>query len=144
MAFSACGSMAHGETAQVCYRKAAECFLIAHETSLAADNYKAAREFTQAAKLYRKAGQFSDAVLLARPHDHSISLVDPDVAEDIIDLARLQYLRTNDVASVRFKCSLFETHSDEMTGKPGCSLAALMNSWNTRNFVELTVRANLS
>ena len=144
MAFSACGLITHGELAQGLYTKAAECFLEAGETSLAADNYKAASEFTQAARLYRKAGQFDDAVLLARPPDHSISLVDPGVAEIIIDVARVQYIRTDDIALVRFKCYGFDTHSYNMAGELGRSLTAPMIFWNTWTLWDLTVLANLS
>jgi hypothetical protein len=97
-AFSACASTAQGETAQGLYTRAAECFLQARETSLAADNYKAASEFTKAVQLYRKVGQFDDVALLLKPPDHSISLVDPGVADDMLDLVRIQFLRTDDIA----------------------------------------------
>ncbi|KAF9509961.1 hypothetical protein BS47DRAFT_108769 [Hydnum rufescens UP504] len=116
-AFSACASTAQGETAQGLYTRAAECFLQARETSLAADNYKAASEFTKAVQLYRKVGQFEDVASLLRPPDHSISLVDPGVADDMLDVVRMQFLRTDDIVRAG---ELFDT-TDE--------LLEYMDSW---------------
>lgn len=70
------------------YRIAAECYLQYGDELQAAHAYHNAAEYTHAARLYRRVGMFDEAVAVVKSHD-----VDPSVAENIIDVSRLEYAR---------------------------------------------------
>ncbi|OCH88979.1 hypothetical protein OBBRIDRAFT_757238 [Obba rivulosa] len=72
------------------FRIAAECYVQSGNDAKAANAYFQASEFTLSAQHYRKAGMFDEAVKVIQEHHHVII---PQVAETIIDVSRLEYLR---------------------------------------------------
>lgn len=72
------------------FRFAGDCFIASGADSRAADAYLEAGQYEIAAKLYRKVGRFEAAVSTIKHHPESIPT---DVAESIMDVARLVYLR---------------------------------------------------
>jgi hypothetical protein len=75
-------------------RNAADCFVNALDDFKAAQTYVQAEEFTTAAKLYRKCAKFDEAVKIVTDYR---SFVDREVAENIIDVARLFYFRSGEL-----------------------------------------------
>jgi len=71
-------------------RNAADCFENALDDFKAAQAYAEAEEFTVAAKLYRKCAKFDEAVAIVTDHRQ---FVEQEVAENIIDVARLFYFK---------------------------------------------------
>ena len=98
-AFSACGYATSGEVARSYHRLAIPCFNEANEPALAAQSHAAASEQTVAAKMFRDLGDFDEAINLVKPKK-GISLVAPDVGQQIIELARLEYLRVGRIEYV--------------------------------------------
>lgn len=80
-----------------CNRRAANCYLSAENLPLAASCYEAAGESTNAAKYYRSVGMFDRAVALAKPPDGSHSRVDPQLRDEILSVARLEFFRKDDL-----------------------------------------------
>ena len=75
-------------------RSAADCFENALDDFKAAHAYAQAEEFTTAAKLYRKCAKFDEAVEIVTNHRSFIEL---EVAENIIDVARLFYFKSGEL-----------------------------------------------
>ena len=75
-------------------RNAADCFENALDDFKAAQTYAQAEEFTAAAKLYRKCAKFDEAVEIVTDHR---PFVDLEVAENIIDVARLFYFKSGEL-----------------------------------------------
>jgi hypothetical protein len=98
--FRACADVAPEVMAPRLYKKAGECFIEACNFCSAAECYAAALDFTTAARLYRKAGLFNEAVALIKPSGGKPSLVDEKVGNEIIQVAKLIYVRQNDFPSV--------------------------------------------
>lgn len=71
-------------------RIAAECYAHIADHLRAAPLFERARSYTLAARHYRSAGQFDDAVRVMKAHEEDI---DPDVAEEIMDVSKLFYLK---------------------------------------------------
>lgn len=89
-------------------RNAGDCYEKAEENFKAAEAYNHAQEFTKAAKLYRKTAKFDDAVAVVTAHREKI---DDEVAENIIDVAKLFYFKNGDLEyvmnfSVHIYCAL--------------------------------------
>lgn len=75
-------------------RNAADCFEKALDDFKAAHAYAQAEEFTAAAKLYRKCAKFDEAVEIVTNYRPFIEL---EVAENIIDVARLFYFKSGEL-----------------------------------------------
>ncbi|KAF8807162.1 hypothetical protein BYT27DRAFT_7189247 [Phlegmacium glaucopus] len=75
-------------------RSAAGCFENALDDFKAAQAYSQAEEFTVAAKLYRKCAKFDEAVAIVIGHRPFVEL---EVAENIIDVARLFYFKNGEL-----------------------------------------------
>ena len=84
-------------------RSAADCFENALDDFKAAHAYAQAEEFTTAAKLYRKCAKFDEAVEIVINHRPSIEL---EVAENIIDVARLFYFKSGELEQAQDFLSL--------------------------------------
>lgn len=69
---------------------AADCYVNSGDNQKAADAYLDAKEYTLATQHFRKAGKFDNAVDVIRNHEEHI---DSDVIENIMDVARLEYIR---------------------------------------------------
>lgn len=95
LAFTSCAQNASDDSGPLLYKKSGECYYEARDLACAADAYLAATEFTQAARLYRDAGLFDQAVALARPTDGSVTKVEFKIADNIVGVARIEYLRTS-------------------------------------------------
>lgn len=74
-----------------CYLRAAECFLRAENWTSAAEAFLSATEFDMAAKYFHRAGCIAEAVGVVRNHRGQLR---EDIVEEIIAVARLQYLQT--------------------------------------------------
>ncbi|PCH33046.1 hypothetical protein WOLCODRAFT_62498 [Wolfiporia cocos MD-104 SS10] len=90
------------------YRIAAECYSMGGDDGKAGDAYRRASEFTLSAKSYRKAGEFEQAVDVVTTHR---SDVDENVAESIIDVSRLEFLRIHKLKQAR---QLFESDEEAL------------------------------
>ncbi|KAK7678070.1 hypothetical protein QCA50_019011 [Cerrena zonata] len=82
------------EEAQAYYRLAGRCFTEIGNYQRAGDSFLAAHEYTGSAQAYRKADNFDTAVQVVQEHETD---VDPDVAHEIIDVAKLHYFKEHDV-----------------------------------------------
>lgn len=71
-------------------RVAGDCYVLGQDEPAAARAYLDASQFTLAARHFRKAGMFDEAVEVIQTHRVHM---DSDVAEDIMDLARLYYFK---------------------------------------------------
>ncbi|CAE6448000.1 unnamed protein product [Rhizoctonia solani] len=91
--FLECSKVATSKQQHSCHLRAAECFVQAEEWKVAAETFVLAREFGLAAKNFRYAGCFDEAVDLVQTHQDDI---EKSVAEEIIKVAQLQYLRTDE------------------------------------------------
>lgn len=80
------------EDRQTYYRIAAECYVRSGNNRKAGAAYLGAGEYTLAAKHFRKAGMFDEAVTIIQFHGGE---VDPDVAQSILDVAKLYYIKEN-------------------------------------------------
>ncbi|KAG8760240.1 hypothetical protein FRC11_000711 [Ceratobasidium sp. 423] len=89
--FLECCKVATSKQQNSCYLRAAECFVQAEEWKPAAETFILARDFGMAAKSFRQAGCFAEAVEVVQTHTEDIQA---NVAEEIIKVARLEYLRT--------------------------------------------------
>jgi tetratricopeptide (TPR) repeat protein len=101
-AFAACGAKAKTvKEKNEYYRIAAECYSRSGDDSKAAELYENAAELTLATQHYRKAGLFDDAVriIVTSPED-----VDETVANQIRDVASLQWFRMHNLESVFDAC----------------------------------------
>ncbi|KAL7285962.1 hypothetical protein ACG7TL_001077 [Trametes sanguinea] len=103
-AFSSCAQDAVTER-RVYHRIAAECYIHAGDDYRGAQAYENAFEFTLAAQLYRKAGKFEEAVAVVK---NRRSQIPANVADSIVEVSRLFFLRENAISKAR---DLFE--SDE-------------------------------
>ncbi|KAF8594569.1 hypothetical protein BDV93DRAFT_549191 [Ceratobasidium sp. AG-I] len=88
--FLSCAFRSNGKQQTSCYLRAAECFLQAEEWKSAAEAFFAANEFDRSAKNYRRAGCFSEAVDVVKNFRDKVQ---KGVADDIIAIARLEFLR---------------------------------------------------
>lgn len=71
---------------------AGQCYAQAGKDENAAKAFMAASEYTLAAQHFRKAGLFDELVKVMLGHrDHIM----PDVAEELIDIARIYFLRSD-------------------------------------------------
>lgn len=82
------------------HKKAGECFVEAGELRSAAESYASAMDFNMAARLYRKAGLFNEAVALVKPTGGQPSLVDGRIGDEIIQVAKFEYVRQENFRSV--------------------------------------------
>lgn len=89
--FMRCAERSTGKQQISCYLRAAECFSEAEHWKAAAEAFSSANEFDMAAKSFRRAGCFDEAVDVVKNHRDQVQ---KNVAEDIIGVARLEYLRT--------------------------------------------------
>ncbi|KAF8974058.1 hypothetical protein BDZ97DRAFT_421872 [Flammula alnicola] len=71
-------------------RSAGDCFEHAQEDFRAADAFSRAGEYNNAVKLYRKCAKFDEAVAIVTSNRRDIEM---EVAENIIDIARLFYFK---------------------------------------------------
>ncbi|OSX68101.1 hypothetical protein POSPLADRAFT_1128861 [Postia placenta MAD-698-R-SB12] len=90
------------------FRISAECYSLSGDDGLAAAAYVRASEYTLAAQHYRKGAMFDEAVDLIRSHR---DVVDTTIAESIIDVSRLEYLRERKLKQAR---ELFETDEEAL------------------------------
>lgn len=82
------------------FRIAAECFVRSGDDRKAGAAYKAAGEYTLAAQHFRKAGDFDNAVQVIKSQEKAM---DPEVVEGIIGVARLHYIRKQDLEYVNLQ-----------------------------------------
>ncbi|KAI0369978.1 hypothetical protein BV20DRAFT_945276 [Pilatotrama ljubarskyi] len=76
------------------YRIAAECYVHGGDDQKAAQAYLNAGEYTLAAQHFRKAGRFEEAVAVVKSHRERMAA---SVAESIVEVSRLYYLRENNI-----------------------------------------------
>ncbi|EJF58550.1 P-loop containing nucleoside triphosphate hydrolase protein, partial [Dichomitus squalens LYAD-421 SS1] len=84
------------------YRIAAECYVRCGDSGKAGAAYRHAGEYTLSAQHFRKAGMFDDAVEVIQVHETDVR---PDVAQSIIDVSKLYYIKENKLEKAR---ALFE------------------------------------
>ncbi|KAJ3514932.1 hypothetical protein NLJ89_g2078 [Agrocybe chaxingu] len=90
---------------------AGDCFEHAQEDFKAAEVYKQAGEFTAAAKLYRKCAKFDEAVEVITQNRQA---VDSNVAQNIVEIAKLFYFKNNELRQVSKASQLFDTIDDQL------------------------------
>jgi len=94
-AFLKCAQSAINSKESVTFlRNAAECLERADEDFRAAEVYRQAQEFTKAAKLYRKTAKFDEAIAVVTENRSQVA---EEVAENIIDVARLFYFKSGEL-----------------------------------------------
>lgn len=103
-AFRSCANeVTHGSNYSLeLHEKAGDCFHEAADLLAAAESYITANKastVTKAALIYRKLGKFEEAVALAKP-PATTSLVTVGAREDIIEVAKLEFTRRNDLKFV--------------------------------------------
>ena len=76
------------------YRIAGDCYAKGRQDRAAAEAFYAARDYNNAAKHYRAAGMFDDALNVVKDHQRD---VERSVADGIVAVAKLQFLRENEV-----------------------------------------------
>lgn len=88
-AFTNCASLLESN-AGTYHRRAAECFIEAGDHGRAGESYRNAELFTNAVKQFKVAKMYDEAVaiVLTKKDD-----VDENIAENIIDVSRLHYLK---------------------------------------------------
>lgn len=101
-AFLGCAKVAKKER-RVYYRNAADCFECGGKLLEAANAFLEGEEFNLAAKLYRKLGMFDEAVQVVKMHEDMMNV---DVVDGIIDVARLFYFREH-----KLQCVVLHTYS---------------------------------
>jgi hypothetical protein len=79
------------------YLRAAQCFEEGGDNILAAKSYASAEHRETAVKRYCAAKAFDDALMVIKLHGTEVS---HEVREDTIDLAKLEYAKTNQVQYV--------------------------------------------
>ncbi|KAF4623894.1 hypothetical protein D9613_001576 [Agrocybe pediades] len=84
----------NAKEAKAYLRTAGDCYEHAQEDQKAAEAYARAEEYNSAAKLYRKCARFDEAVAIVLDHRQD---VDHDIAENIIDVARLYYFKSGEL-----------------------------------------------
>ncbi|KAI0353177.1 hypothetical protein OH77DRAFT_1497420 [Trametes cingulata] len=89
-------------------RIAGEYYVRAGDNRQAAVAFYLAGHYESAAKQYRAAGMFEEAVDVVRRHQENISV---PISEGIISVARLQFLRTNEVGKA---CALFSSKEEAL------------------------------
>lgn len=92
----------------VYFRNAGDCFEHADNDCEAAQAYVKAREFGLAVKLYRKCGMFDEAVDVVTTHREDI---EADVAENLLDVARLFYFNRNELEKAK---RLFSSDEEQL------------------------------
>ncbi|KLO20395.1 hypothetical protein SCHPADRAFT_897689 [Schizopora paradoxa] len=90
------------------WRNAGECFVEAENPRRAAAAYFEAKLYTDAVKQFKKAGSYDEAVHVVQEKGE---FVDKTVAENIIDVSRLHYLKVGELEKV---IALFETEDERM------------------------------
>lgn len=95
-AFVDCANVATKEK-RAYFRNAADCFIQGGNDRKAAHAYMDAEEYNLAAKLYRKCGMFDEAVQVAKDYE---KMMDANVVESIIDVARLFYFKEHNLECV--------------------------------------------
>ncbi|CAE6529326.1 unnamed protein product [Rhizoctonia solani] len=114
--FLECGKTATSKQQNSCYLRAADCFVQAEEWKPAAETFILAREFGMAAKSFRQAGCFAEAVDVVQEHTDDIQ---ENVVEEIIKVARLEYLRTAQYEQAE---ELFEDLDEQLDYMEDCGL----------------------
>ncbi|KAG8690837.1 hypothetical protein FRC11_008770 [Ceratobasidium sp. 423] len=114
--FLECCKFATSKQQNSCYLRAAECFVQAEEWKLAAETFILARDFGMAAKNFRHAGCFAQAVDIVKTHQDKIQ---ESVAEEIIKIARLEYLRTEQYKQAE---ELFKNVDEQLDYMEDCGL----------------------
>lgn len=90
-AFLLCSASATNARQTKAYlRSAADCFEHAREYYKAANAYARAEEYNAAVKLYRQCAKFDEAVEIVT---NKRQYVEPEVADNIVDIARLFYFK---------------------------------------------------
>ncbi|KAF6765917.1 hypothetical protein DFP72DRAFT_996790 [Ephemerocybe angulata] len=113
--FLECARSAKGKEQRVffhnagdCYEHAGSCGDKSEDYGNAAKAYEAAKEYTPAVKLYRKGDLFDDAVNVVQKHRHE---VDDELAESVLEVARLYYFKNKDFAKAK---TLFDTVEEQL------------------------------
>ncbi|KJA29102.1 hypothetical protein HYPSUDRAFT_32443 [Hypholoma sublateritium FD-334 SS-4] len=108
-AFLECSESSRNAKERKAYlRSAGDCFEHAREEYKAAEAYSKAEEYNIAVKLYRKCARFDEAVNIVKANPHH---VDVDVAENIIDIAKLFYFRGGELEKAN---QLFDSIEDAL------------------------------
>ncbi|KAF8686413.1 UvrD-like helicase C-terminal domain [Rhizoctonia solani] len=90
--FLGCAILSKGRQQTSCYLRAAECYLQAEDWKAAAEAFYSANDFDMAARNFRRAGCFDEAVHIVKKHRNCVQ---NSVAEGIVEVAKLEYFRTN-------------------------------------------------
>ncbi|KDN37507.1 hypothetical protein RSAG8_10106, partial [Rhizoctonia solani AG-8 WAC10335] len=114
--FLECSKIATSKQQTSCYLRAADCFVQAEEWKPAAETFIIAQDFGMAAKCFRNAGCFSEAVETVQTHSEDIQ---QNVAEEIIKVARLEYLRTAQYEQAE---ELFDDLDEQLEYMEDCGL----------------------
>ncbi|KZT08925.1 uncharacterized protein LAESUDRAFT_566389 [Laetiporus sulphureus 93-53] len=91
------------------FRISAECFIASGLIAEAAKTYEEAFEYTLSAQYYRQAGWFDEAVRVVKQHRMQIP---PKTVDEIVDVARMFYFMSCDVAEIHKATNLFEAKQD--------------------------------
>lgn len=96
IAFSDCAKQGAEEAVEY-HRAAGQCYAHAGQDEHAAKAFLRAMEYTLAAQHFRKAGLFDKTADVVLRHRNEMI---PEVAEELIDIARLYFLRSEDSKSI--------------------------------------------
>ncbi|KAH9855771.1 hypothetical protein C2E23DRAFT_811853 [Lenzites betulinus] len=108
-AFEQCAKEAeHAEEKHSYHRIAAQHYAFAGNNKEAARAFHAADRFQDAATYYRMAGMFDEAIDVVQQHRDEVAT---SVAENIISVSKLQYLRKNEVEKA---CTLFSSENEAL------------------------------
>ena len=77
------------------YRIAAECYVRTGDSGKAGAAYRHAEEYTLSAQHFRKAGMFDHAIDVIKSHESGVR---PDVAQSIIEVSKLYYIKEHELA----------------------------------------------
>ncbi|CAE7234107.1 unnamed protein product [Rhizoctonia solani] len=114
--FLHCSKIATSKQQTSCYLRAADCFVQAEEWKPAAQTFIMARDFGLAARCFRNGGYFDEAVETVQTHPEDIQR---NVAEEIIKVARLEYLRTAQYEQAE---ELFDDVDEQLEYMEDCGL----------------------
>ena len=76
------------------YRIAGDCYAQGRQDRAAAEAFYAARDYSKTVKHYRAAGMFDDALNVVKHHEGD---VERSIADGVIAVAKLHFLRENEV-----------------------------------------------
>ncbi|QRW07579.1 P-loop nucleoside triphosphate hydrolase [Ceratobasidium sp. AG-Ba] len=109
--FVDCATKSKGKQRRSCYIQAAECYQQAEKWEEAAEIFLSIRDFDSAAKDFRRAGCFDKAISVIKQNEDRIQ---KELADEIIAVARLEYLRKSQYDNPRQAAELFDDVNEQL------------------------------